>query len=188
MAAARPGPPLRRPRARPRIFLRTGFRTSRLLQGFIHPQYVLWRASSGASARGCGARHCLRRRSTRSWTRSEMYAVLIYLRKMTGAGAASAGARRCLILVDCKPALQAIEVAWRRGRIETGRGGDRGPVARGARRRLPALRRSQVPRAATKRPKRPRRPKKRPQTRAAVAGGGTQARGRLGRGGRGPRR
>ena len=36
--------------------------------------------------------------------------------------------KRCLILVDCKPALQAIEGAWRRGRIETGRGGDRGAM------------------------------------------------------------
>ena len=30
--------------------------------------------------------------------------------------------------MDCKPALQAIEGAWRRGRIETGRGGDRGAM------------------------------------------------------------
>ena len=59
---------------------------------------------------------------------AEMYAVLLYLRKMAGAGAADAGARRCLVLVDCKPALQAIEGAWRRGRIETGRGGDRGAM------------------------------------------------------------
>ena len=48
---------------------------------------------------------------------AEMYAVLIYLRKMTGAGTASANARRCLILEDCKPALQAIEA---RGGMATG--------------------------------------------------------------------
>ena len=30
--------------------------------------------------------------------------------------------------MDCKPALQAIEGAWRRGRIETGRGGERGAM------------------------------------------------------------
>ena len=59
---------------------------------------------------------------------AEMYAVLIYKRKMTSTGAADASARRCLILVDCKPALQAIEGAWRRGRIETGRGGNRGAM------------------------------------------------------------
>ena len=46
-----------------------------------------------------------------------MYAILIYLRKMASAGAADASTRRCLILVDCKPALQAVEGAWRRGRI-----------------------------------------------------------------------
>ena len=57
-----------------------------------------------------------------------MYAILIYLRKMASAGAADSSMRRCLILVDCKPALQAVEGAWRRGRIETGRGGDRGAM------------------------------------------------------------
>ena len=47
---------------------------------------------------------------------------------MTSGGAADARARRCLVLADCKPALQAIEGAWRRGRVESGRGGDRGAM------------------------------------------------------------
>ena len=38
---------------------------------------------------------------------AEMYAILAYLRKM--ASASDAQARRCLVLCDCKPALQQIE-------------------------------------------------------------------------------
>ena len=37
---------------------------------------------------------------------AEMYAILAYLRKMSSAS--DAQARRCLVLCDCKPALQQI--------------------------------------------------------------------------------
>ena len=57
---------------------------------------------------------------------AEMYAVLLYLRKMTRGDVADASQRRCLVLADCQPALIAIEGAWRRGRVTTGREGDRG--------------------------------------------------------------
>ena len=43
---------------------------------------------------------------------AEMYAILAYLRKM--ASASDAQARRCLVLCDCKPALQ-IQNAHRKG-------------------------------------------------------------------------
>ena len=59
---------------------------------------------------------------------AEMYAVLLYLRKMTSGGAADARQRRCLVLSDCQPALLAIEGAWRHGRLASGRGGDRGAM------------------------------------------------------------
>ena len=59
---------------------------------------------------------------------AEMYAVLLYLRRMVGDGGTNARERRCLVLSDCQPALKAIETAWRKGRLESGRGGDRGPV------------------------------------------------------------
>ena len=48
--------------------------------------------------------------------RGQMYAILAYLRKM--ASASDAQARRCLILCDCKPALQQIEGAHRKGMPE----------------------------------------------------------------------
>ena len=67
---------------------------------------------------------------------AEMYAVLAYLRKM--ATAEDAADRRCLVLSDCKPALQQIEAAHRKGSLEGLREWDRGvtgPVgARTARR------------------------------------------------------
>jgi len=47
---------------------------------------------------------------------AEMYAVLAYLRKM--ATAEDAADRRCLVLSDCKPALQQIEAAYRKGSLE----------------------------------------------------------------------
>ena len=56
---------------------------------------------------------------------AEMYAILAYLRKM--ASASDAQSRRCLVLCDCKPALQQIESAYRKGMPEGlrdwGRGG-----------------------------------------------------------------
>ena len=48
---------------------------------------------------------------------AEMYAVLAYLRKM--ATSEDAADRRCLVLSDCKPALQQIEAAYRRGPLDT---------------------------------------------------------------------
>ena len=59
---------------------------------------------------------------------AEMYAVLLYLRKKVGDSGSGARSRRCLVLSDCQPALKAIETAWRRGRYESGRGGDRGAM------------------------------------------------------------
>ena len=47
---------------------------------------------------------------------AEMYAILAYLRKM--ASARDAQSRRCLVLCDCKPALQQIESAYRKGMPE----------------------------------------------------------------------
>ena len=47
---------------------------------------------------------------------AEMYAILAYLRKMSSAS--DAQARRCLVLCDCKPALQQIENAHRKGMPE----------------------------------------------------------------------
>ena len=47
---------------------------------------------------------------------AEMYAILAYLRKM--ASASDAQSRRCLVLCDCKPALQQIESAYRKGMPE----------------------------------------------------------------------
>ena len=47
---------------------------------------------------------------------AEMYAILAYLRKM--ASASDAQPRRCLVLCDCKPALQQIENAHRKGMPE----------------------------------------------------------------------
>ena len=47
---------------------------------------------------------------------AEMYAILAYLRKM--ASASDAQSRRCLVLCDCKPALQQIESAHRKGMPE----------------------------------------------------------------------
>ena len=60
---------------------------------------------------------------------AEMYAVLAYLRKM--ATAEDAADRRCLVLSDCKPALQQIEAAYRRGSLEGLREWDRGGVLEG---------------------------------------------------------
>ena len=45
---------------------------------------------------------------------AEMYAILAYLRKM--ASASDAQSRRCLVLCDCKPALQQIEGAHRKAK------------------------------------------------------------------------
>lgn len=59
---------------------------------------------------------------------AEMYAVLLYLRKMVSGGVADALMRRCLVLSDCQPALQAIEGAWRKGCTVSGREGDRGAM------------------------------------------------------------
>ena len=59
---------------------------------------------------------------------AEMYAILLYLRKMTTGSEEDVQKRRCLVLSDCQPALKAIETAWRRGRITTGREGDRGAM------------------------------------------------------------
>ena len=47
---------------------------------------------------------------------AEMFAVLAYLRKM--ATSEDAADRRCLVLSDCKPALQQIEAAYRKGSLE----------------------------------------------------------------------
>ena len=47
---------------------------------------------------------------------AEMYAILAYLRKRSSAS--DAQARRCLVLCDCKPALQQIENAHRKGMPE----------------------------------------------------------------------
>ena len=58
-----------------------------------------------------------------------MYAVLAYLRKM--ATAEDAADRRCLVLSDCKPALQQIEAAYRRGSLEGLREWDRGGALEG---------------------------------------------------------
>ena len=55
---------------------------------------------------------------------AEMYAILAYLRKM--ASASDAQARRCLVLCDCKPALQQIENAHRKGMPEGLRDWERG--------------------------------------------------------------
>ena len=60
---------------------------------------------------------------------AEMYAVLAYLRKM--ATAEDAADRRCLVLSDCKPALQQIEAAYRRGSLEGLREWDRGGALEG---------------------------------------------------------
>ena len=57
---------------------------------------------------------------------SPMYAVLAYLRKM--ATAEDAADRRCLVLSDCKPALQQIEAAYRRGSLEGLREGGASPA------------------------------------------------------------
>ena len=57
---------------------------------------------------------------------AEMYAILLYMRRM--ATASDAMERRCLLLSDCKSALQQVETAWRSGRFESGRGGDRGAM------------------------------------------------------------
>ena len=53
-----------------------------------------------------------------------MYAILAYLRKM--ASASDARSRRCLVLCDCKPALQQIESAYRKGMPEGLRDWERG--------------------------------------------------------------
>ena len=58
-----------------------------------------------------------------------MYAVLAYLRKM--ATAEDAADRRCLVLSDCKPALQQIEAAYRKGSLEGLREWDRGAQLEG---------------------------------------------------------
>ena len=55
---------------------------------------------------------------------AEMYAILAYLRKM--ASASDAQSRRCLVLCDCKPALQQIENAHRKGMPEGLRDWERG--------------------------------------------------------------
>ena len=55
---------------------------------------------------------------------AEMYAILAYLRKM--ARASDAQSRRCLVLCDCKPALQQIENAHRKGMPEGLRDWERG--------------------------------------------------------------
>jgi len=55
---------------------------------------------------------------------AEMYAILAYLRKM--ASASDAQTRRCLVLCDCKPALQQIENAHRKGMPEGLRDWERG--------------------------------------------------------------
>ena len=55
---------------------------------------------------------------------AEMYAILAYLRKM--ASASDARSRRCLVLCDCKPALQQIESAHRKGMPEGLRDWERG--------------------------------------------------------------
>ena len=60
---------------------------------------------------------------------AEMYAVLAYLRKM--ATAEDAADRRCLVLSDCKPALQQIEAAYRKGSLEGLREWDRGAQLEG---------------------------------------------------------
>jgi len=60
---------------------------------------------------------------------AEMYAVLAYLRKM--ATAEDAADRRCLVLSDCKPALQQIEAAYRKGSLEGLREWDRGGMLEG---------------------------------------------------------
>ena len=57
---------------------------------------------------------------------AELYAILAYLRKQ--AQAEGADERRCLIVSDCKPALQAVEAAWRQGRTDGLREWDRGPM------------------------------------------------------------
>ena len=46
---------------------------------------------------------------------ADMYAILAYLRKMASARERRTDARRCLVLCDCKPALQQIENAHRKG-------------------------------------------------------------------------
>ena len=58
---------------------------------------------------------------------AEMYAILAYLRKM--ASASDAQSRRCLVLCDCKPALQQIENAHRKVMPEGLRDWERGGEA-----------------------------------------------------------
>ena len=55
---------------------------------------------------------------------AELYAILAVLRRH--AGAHDAHTRRCLIVSDCKPAMQAVEAAWRRGKTDGLREWDRG--------------------------------------------------------------
>ena len=56
--------------------------------------------------------------------RGDVHAILAYLRKM--ASASDAQSRRCLVLCDCKPALQQIENAHRKGMPEGLRDWERG--------------------------------------------------------------